>query len=73
LTTPQITFGLNPPVPILSDLLIARKIAPVEIPAAVNQRSTATLTHVGTGTVRTWPPLPNDDPMIFSLFDVFDD
>jgi hypothetical protein len=52
-TTPQITFGLNPLVPIRLALLIARKIGPVEIPAAVNQWSTATLTQVGTGTGRT--------------------
>jgi hypothetical protein len=44
----QITFGLNPPVPIRLALLIARKTGPVEIPAAVNQRSTATLTQIGT-------------------------
>jgi hypothetical protein len=63
LTTSQITFGLNPLVPILSALLIARKIGPVVILAAVNQRSTAILTQVGTGTVRTWPPLPTRSAM----------
>jgi hypothetical protein len=34
-------------------LLIARKTGPVEVPAAVNQLSPASLTQVGTGTVRT--------------------
>jgi hypothetical protein len=72
--TPQIIFGLNPLVPILSALLIARKIGPVEIPAAANQRSTATSSQVGTGAVRTWLPFADeirDDPMLFSLLEVF--
>jgi hypothetical protein len=73
--TPQIIFGLNPLVPILSASLIARKIGPVEIPAAVNQGSTATLTQVGTGAVRTWLPLPTRSVMTqcsSSLLEVFD-
>jgi hypothetical protein len=47
------TFGLKPLVAIRRALLIARKAGPVEMPAAVNQLSTASLTQVGTGTVRT--------------------
>jgi hypothetical protein len=47
------TFGLKPLVVIRRALLIARKIGPVEIAVAANQWSTASLTQVGTGTVRT--------------------
>jgi hypothetical protein len=37
-------IGLKPPVAIRRALLIARKTGPVEMPAAVNQLSTASLT-----------------------------
>ena len=57
-TTPQMTFGLNPPFPTRWALLMGRNIGPVLTPAAVIQLSTAVFTQPGTGTVRTWPPLP---------------
>jgi len=50
---PQITFGLKLLVAIRRALSIARNIGPVEILAAANQSSTASLTQAGTGTVRT--------------------
>ena len=52
-TTRQMTFGLRPVGAMRLALLVALKTGPVEIPAAVNQLSTASLTHAGTGTVGT--------------------
>jgi hypothetical protein len=54
--TSQSPFGIIPSPQIRPVLLIARKIAPCVMPAAVVHVSIVALTHVGTGTVRTCPP-----------------
>ena len=46
---------------------MGRNIGPMVTPAAVIQLVIAALTQAGTGTVRTWPPLP----MLFSLLEAF--
>jgi hypothetical protein len=79
LTTPQMTFGLNPFSPIRWALLMmTRNIGPVVTPAALNQVSTAAFTQVGSGSVRTWPHVAarahhiGDYPMLFSLLEAFE-
>lgn len=69
LTTSQMTFGVTPSPQTRPVRWIARKPLPLVIPPALVQSSTAPFTHVGIGTVRTWPAFPwevRDDPVFFS-------
>jgi hypothetical protein len=58
LTISQSTFGVIPSPQIFPDLLIALNRQPSLIPLASVQRSSASFTHSGIGTVRIWPAFP---------------
>ena len=54
----QTAFTVMPSPQVLPTLLTRRKSFPRSIAAAASQSSSSVLTQSGTGTVRTWPPLP---------------
>jgi hypothetical protein len=56
-TTSHSTLADMPSPHTRPDLLIARKTGPLVIATDAVHASTAVFTHVGIGTVRTWPPL----------------
>jgi hypothetical protein len=57
-TTLQIAFAVKPFPETRPTLFTWRNIAPEATPADVVQRSMASFTHCGSGTVRTRPPFP---------------
>ena len=59
----QTAFTVMPSPHILPTLLTRRNSFPRSIPAAVSQSSSSVLSQSGTGTVRTWPPLPTISTM----------
>src|SRR6202047_3869179 len=54
----QTAFTVMPSPHVLPPLLTRRNSFPRSITAAASQSSSSVLTQSGTGTVRTWPPLP---------------
>jgi len=54
----QTAFTVIPPPHVLPTLLTLRKSFPRSMPAAASHTSNSLLTQSGTGTGRTWPPLP---------------
>ena len=54
----QTAFSVMPSPHIFPTLLTLRNSLPRSMAAAVSQLSSSCLTQSGTGTVRTWPPLP---------------
>jgi hypothetical protein len=62
-TTYHTTFSLMPEPQIVPLWVTQRKMCPSAIRATVSHSSTASFTQSGTGTVRTWPPLPKRSMM----------
>jgi len=57
--THQATFSVMPSPQTCPVLVTQRKMSPASTPAMASQASIDDFAHAETGTVRTWPPLPN--------------